>query len=233
MSRETSLAQLGAAAKAFEAHFGAGAGAVEAARHAGFRLLKSLEECVYGEPDTHGNEHNVWMVSKENERRVFKITRGLHAIYGVSGDSVAYLHRWLNSNRVFGDDIRIEGTLPDGRFVISQLFIEGGVPSTIQLHQALQKTGWVQYRNSGTVWTSPDGRMVMSEVHNGNFIVQPDGTVSAIDVALHSRDEWEAQLDPVEFAEAYGPDFRPQTLADLLDSVGGDLTRFGFRADVI
>jgi hypothetical protein len=42
-------------------------------------------------------------------------------LYGLSGDALSYLRRWLNSNLVFGDDIYLTGILPDGRFVISQL----------------------------------------------------------------------------------------------------------------
>ena len=57
----------------------------------------------------------------------------------------------------------LTGILPDGRFVISQLFIEGRVPTTNHLHSRLEHVGWRQYRNAGTVWTSPDGRIVLSE----------------------------------------------------------------------
>lgn len=230
MHRETSLAQLRAATAAFTCDIGKGASPVSAAQSAGIRLIGSLAEIITRPPDTHGNEHDCWYVT--NSGRVWKVTRGVHATYGVSSDAVAYLRRWLHSNEFFGDDIRIEGILPDGRFVISQPFVTGEAPTTLELHQTLHQKGWVQYRNAGTVWTSQDGRVVMSEVHNGNFIKQPDGTISAIDVALHSREEWDAQLEPDEFAEAYGPDFCPQTLSELLDSAGGDLSRFGFHEDV-
>jgi hypothetical protein len=164
----------------------------------------------------------------DGEARVVKITRGKQALYGLSGDPAAYLRRWLNSNRLFGDDIRLVGILSDGRFVISQLFVEGAMPTTHDMHRALSARGWRQYRHSGTVWTSPDGRIVMSEVHQGNFIQQPDGTMSAIDVALHSGEEWESQLIPDEFTEAYGAAYQPMTLSQMLDAAGGDLTAFGF-----
>ena len=149
-------------------------------------------------------------------------------LYGLSGDALSYLRRWLNSNLIFGDDIYLTGILPDGRFVISQLFIEGSVPTTIHLHSKLLHVGWRQYRNSGTVWTSPDGRIVLSEVHNGNFIEGPNGEVSAIDIALHSDEEWASQLDPAEFAEAYGQHYQPRSLTAILDAEGGDLSAFGF-----
>lgn len=226
--RESSLAQLGALAQAFAIEPSGGQRAVETACRSGVRLLMSRDEVVRDEPDSHGNEHDVWFREIDGVGRVFKITRGKHAIYGISGTPAAYLSRWQNSNLLFGDDIRVEGILPDGRFVISQLFVEGKVPSTQELHQALTEIGWAQYRHSGTVWNSPDGRIVMSEVHNGNFIQQPDGTMSAIDVALHSNEEWQAQLSSEEFEEAYGTAHVPQSLAVMLEAENQDLSAFGF-----
>lgn len=226
MSRETSLAQLGAAAETFTRHAGTGASPVSTAQVAGIRLIGSQAEIADRSPDTHGNEHNCWYMTDTG--RVWKVTRGVHAIHGVSSDAAAYLRRWLHSNEFFEDDIRLEGMLPDGRFVISQPFVQGEVPTTQELHTDLAWKGWIQYRNSGTVWVSPDGRIVMSEAHNGNFIKQPDGTISAIDVALHSREEWDAQLEPSEFAEAFGEDHRPQVLSELLKVVSHDLAEFGF-----
>ena len=227
--RDTSLAQLGAAAEAFAHQSTGGAGTVETARRAGVRVLSGRDPIVQGSPDSHGNEHDIWFREIDGEARVVKITRGKHALYGLSSSPSAYLRRWLNSNRLFGDDIRLIGVLSDGRFVISQLFVEGAMPTTLNLHRALSERGWQQYRHSGTVWTSPDGRIVMSEVHNGNFIQQPDGTMSAIDVALHSSEEWELQLNPEEFAEAYGASYQPITLTQILDAAGGDLAAFGFQ----
>jgi len=228
MLRETALAQLRAAAEAFTRDAGTGASPVSTAQSAGIRLIASQDEITSRPPDTHGNEHNCWYMA--DTARVWKLTRGAHAIYGVSSDAAAYLRRWLHSNEFFEDDIRLEGIQPDGRFVISQPFVLGSAPTTLELHQELIRSGWVQYRNAGTVWTSLDGRIVMSEVHNGNFIKQPGGTISAIDVALHSREEWDAQLAPEEFAEAFGSDHTPQTLSMLLRQVNSDLTQFGFKS---
>ena len=227
--RDTSLAELGAAAEAFAVEPAGGAGAIETARRAGVRLLSGRDEVVQGPPDSHGNEHDIWFLEMEGEARVIKITRGKHALYGISDGPASYLRRWLNSNRLFGDDIRLVGVLPDGRFVISQLFVQGVMPTTLEMHKALSGQGWQQYRNSGTVWTSPDGRIVMSEVHNGNFIEQPDGIMSAIDVALHSSEEWEAQINPDEFEEAYGEGYKPISLSQMLDAAEGNLMAFGFQ----
>ena len=227
--RDTSLAELGAAAEAFAVEPAGSAGAIETARRAGVRLLSGRDEVVQGAPDSHGNEHDIWFLEMEGEARVIKITRGKHALYGISDGPASYLRRWLNSNHLFGDDIRLVGVLSDGRFVISQLFVEGAMPTTLEMHKALSARGWQQYRNSGTVWTSPDGRIVMSEVHNGNFIEQPDGIMSAIDVALHSSEEWEAQINSDEFKEAYGEGYKPISLSNLLDAVGGNLMAFGFQ----
>jgi hypothetical protein len=224
MHAEKTDLPLAAAAEVFAREPGRGAVSVSTAQSAGVRLLSSVAEFADRLPDTHGNEHNCWYF----EGRVWKVARSAHAIYGVSSGPADYLRRWMHSNMFFDDDIRLEGILPDGRFVISQPFIRGTTPSTLELHRDLSGKGWVQYRNSGTVWTSPDGRVVMSEVHNGNFIRQEDGTISAIDVALHSREEWEAQLEPEEYAEAYGVSHVPRSLSELLVEAKGDLGVFGF-----
>lgn len=228
ISRESSIAQLRAVTAAFEAQPEGGPRAVATAREAGVRVLSGRDVLTTLPPDTHGREHDVWAYEEDGVRRVWKITRSQQMLYGLSGDAVSYLRRWLNSNLVFGDDIHLTGILPDGRFVISQLFIEGSVPTTNHLHSMLLKVGWQQYRNSGTVWTSPDGRIVLTEVHNGNFIERPNGEVSAIDIALHSDEEWAHQLDPAEFAEAYGQQYQPRSLTGLLDAAGGDMRAFGF-----
>lgn len=227
-SREKSIAQLRAVTAAFEAQPEGGTRAVATARETGIRVLSGKDVLTQLEPDTHGKEHDVWAYEEAGIRRVWKITRSQQLLYGLSGDALSYLRRWLNSNLVFGDDIHVTGILPDGRFVISQLFIEGSVPTTIHLHAKLLKVGWQQYRNAGTVWTSPDGRIVLSEVHNGNFIERPNGEVSAIDIALHSDEEWASQLDPEEFAESYGSQYQPRSLTVMLDKAGGDLSAFGF-----
>ena len=111
MLRETSLAQLGAAAETFTRHAGAGASPVSTAQVAGIRLIGSQAEIADRPPDTHGNEHNCWYMTAT--ARVWKLTRGAHALFGVSSDAAAYLRRWLHSNELFGDDIRLEGILPD------------------------------------------------------------------------------------------------------------------------
>jgi hypothetical protein len=81
--------------------------------------------------------------------------------YGISDRPASYLRRWLNSSRLFGDDIRPAGVLPGGRFVISQLFVEGAMPTTLEMHKALSARGWQQNRSSGTVWTSSEGSIVI------------------------------------------------------------------------
>ncbi len=84
--RDTSLAQLGAAAEAFALEPTGGAGAVETARRAGVRLLSGRDEAVQGPPDSHGNEHDIWFREMAGEARVIKITRGKYALYGISDE---------------------------------------------------------------------------------------------------------------------------------------------------
>jgi len=227
MHTHVSTSPLGSAAAAFAAHFAAGQGAVAAALSADIRLLSSPEELVSGEPSSHGREHNVWLTDTAS-LRVIKLTRLPSRPYGISASASDYLRRWARANAIFGDDIRVEGILPEGRFLISQPFVDGEHPNRHDLHRWLREVGWVMYRNTDNIWQSPDGRLLMSEAHAGNFIQQPDGSIRPIDVALHSREEWLQQLDAEEFAEAYGANHVPETVESMMEAASGDLSQFGF-----
>jgi len=82
----------------------------------------------------------------------------------------------------------------------------------------LSDQGWVV--QSANVWKSPDGRVVMSETHAGNFIKDKDGNLRAIDVYVQSQDEWLSQIDPED-----DPDALPvERLSDMIRA--GE--KFGF-----
>ncbi len=218
---------LGRTASAFAAHLATGQGTIAAALSADIRLLKDRCERVTGEPTSHGREHDVWLTAAD-DLRVLKLTRLPSRPYGISTSAADYLRRWARANTVFADDIRVEGILPDERFIISQPFVAGEHPDRHQLHQWLRAVGWLMYRNTDNIWQSPDGRLLMSEAHAGNFIQQANGTIRPIDVALHSREEWLQQIAEDEFAEAYGPTHVPVSIESLLQETDGDLSCFGF-----
>jgi hypothetical protein len=78
--RDTSLAQLGAAAEAFALEPARGAGTVETARRVGVQILSGRDEVVQGPPDSHGNEHDIWFSEMAGEARVIKITRSMASL---------------------------------------------------------------------------------------------------------------------------------------------------------
>lgn len=227
MPTQATHPSLGRTAATFAAHLAAGQGTIAAALSADIRLLNDRGELVSGEPASHGREHDVW-IAETNGLRVFKLTRLPSRPYGISHSAEDYLRRWARANAILGDDMRVEGILPNGRFIISQPFVDGEHPDRHQLHQWLHQVGWLMYRNTDNIWQSPDGRLLMSEAHAGNFIQQPDGTIRPIDVALHSREEWLQQLDAEDFAEAYGENHLPVSVETMLEAAAGDLACFGF-----
>jgi hypothetical protein len=126
----------------------------------------------------------------------------------------------------------LEGILPNGRFFISQPYVAGEHPDRLDLHRWLRGLGWQMYLGTDNIWHSPDGRIFLSEAHIGNFIQQEAACVDSIrpiDVALHSIEEWQSQIDPDEFCEVYGLNHLPVSLEALLESAGGDLADFLFN----
>lgn len=229
MPTQATHPSLGRTAATFAAHLAAGQGTIAAALSADIRLLNDRGELVSGEPASHGREHHVWL-SSTDELRVIKLTRLPSRPYGISASAADYLRRWARANTVFADDIRVEGILPDERFLISQPFVAGEHPERHELHRWLQAVGWQMYRNTDNIWHSPDGRLLMSEAHAGNFIQQANGTIRPIDVALHSREEWLQQIAEDEFAEAYGAAHLPVSVESMLQAADGDLSCFGFAS---
>ena len=221
----------GETARKFEANFAGGASAVEAALRADIRLVEDISDVVDGPPHSHGKEHDVWVVSAPEGLRVIKVCRLSQRPYGVVADTpVRYLWRWNRTNHFFSDDARVEGILVSGRFIISQPFLAGEHPPAHELHQWLTVSGWQMYRNTGNIWQSPDGRVILSEAHEGNFLRDANGDIHPIDVALHTMEEWAAECDIVEFTEAYGADYIPTSLEQLLDDVNYNLAQFGFSS---
>jgi len=177
------------------------------AQRGGLKILPGLPAGM--DPDkpdyTSGEEHEVW--NDYSTGRVWKVLR--RPDYGKSRNLRKYLVRLEAQNVMWGDDIRVEGLLPDGRMVTSQPFVEGRHPeSPLELRNLLEKQGWSEWNRSGTVWQTPDGVILMEEVTPQNFIVNEKGEAVAIDVLFLTKEE--ATADSEE-------DFEPETIEDLLD----------------
>jgi len=180
---------------------------VSEADRGGLKLLSGLPAGM--DPDkpdyTSGEEHEVW--NDFSTGRVWKVLR--RPDYGKSRSIRKYLVRLEAQNVVWGDDIRVEGILPDGRMVTSQPFVAGRHPeSPLELRNLLEKQGWSEWNRSGTVWQTPDGVVLMEEVTPQNFIVNEEGQAVSIDTLFLTKEE--ATADSEE-------DFEPETIEDLLD----------------
>ena len=154
-----------------------------------------------------GNEHHVWF--DVSLQRVWKLAKRSRS-FGVSDNLYEYVQRWEAQNFFWNDDVRIEGFLPDGRVVISQPFVRGRHIRRSDLHRRLEELGWKMYRGAGNVWASPDDQVVMKDAHEGNFVLDGEGFLRAIDVNLISMEEF-LQYEDEEW-------FEPTHLSELLDS---------------
>lgn len=95
-----------------------------------------------------GGEHLV--IYDAESGRVVKLTKpGFVGYY--AEDAGAYLERWALANRVFGDDVKIEGVvrLPDEdapRVVISQPFVQGRDATVAEVSGFLSERGFVEHK---------------------------------------------------------------------------------------
>jgi hypothetical protein len=158
--------------------------------------------------DAEGNEHHVWF--DVSIQRVWKLAKHSRS-FGVSDSLYEYVQRWEAQNFFWNDDVRIEGFLPDGRVLISQPFVKGKHVCRAQLHRRLEDLGWKMYRGAGNVWVSSDDRVVMKDAHEGNFVLDEEGFLRAIDVNLISMAEF-LQYEDDEWLE-------PTHLSELIDSL--------------
>lgn len=131
-----------------------------------------------------GGEHSIYPAPEPG--RVLKLTKP--GLYGAQAqDSGQYLQRWALSNRVFNDDVRVEGVvkLPNEdaeRMVISQPWISGRDATEAEQKSFLQGKGFVEH---GGKFIHPTlGLAVWDTNTPGNVIVREDGSMQAVDLQI-------------------------------------------------
>lgn len=131
-----------------------------------------------------GGEHVVAYDAESG--RVVKLTKpGFVGYY--AEDAGAYLERWALANRVFGDDVKIEGIvrLPEEdapRVVISQPFVPGRDAAADEIAAFLNERGFVEDRGR---WIHPIlGVTVGDTLTEGNAVTRADGSLMPIDWLL-------------------------------------------------
>ena len=155
------------------------------------RLAKSIDS---------GGEHEVFEAG-DVDGRVYKITRpnfcGLSIIamtlykggVRVTMDDATpseYLERMVYHNRVFADDIVLEGlheSQSGSHLVISQPLIEGSKPEADAVTVCLTALGFEKV-SDGYHWYRAADDIALGDTKPANFIQEPDGTVHAVDVIV-------------------------------------------------
>lgn len=107
--------------------------------------------------------------------------------------SSEYLARLELQNRLFEDDVLIEGVLASGKLVSSQAAIRGGEPSETEVEALLTGLGWKRFPMNrqllphnlmATAWAHPGEGVVLVDARPPNFKKAESGVVLAIDLML-------------------------------------------------
>ncbi|MEI8342929.1 MAG: hypothetical protein WCH43_15510, partial [Verrucomicrobiota bacterium] len=132
-----------------------------------------------------GLEHFVFR--DDDSSRVIKITKPFN--YGAHGRSETYLKNLEYNNRLFGDDIRLEGVLNVGEgrhafaaIVISQPFIDGTEPTLEEIAAWMDSQGFDV--KGGNVFVSRNQRIEVMDAHTGNLIKTAGGELVPIDLLI-------------------------------------------------
>lgn len=104
-----------------------------------------------------------------------------------------YLDRLTLQNELFGDDLRVEGILKNGKLVTSQSMIAGGEPIEKEIEARLGDLGWeriptrfhsLPHNLMATAWMHSREKVVMVDARCPNFKKTKDGEILAIDLML-------------------------------------------------
>lgn len=170
-------------------------------------VLESLGLLQLSQPDpreflAQGKEHAV--VLRGN--RVWKYLTGL-ALHPVAKrgklevrESLPseYLDRLNLQNEFFGDDLEVEGILPNGKLVTSQSALQGGQPTEKEIESHLKGLGWrrlpierqlLPHNLMATAWVQDTEQLVMVDARPPNFKKTRTGEILAIDLMLVRAEE--------------------------------------------
>jgi hypothetical protein len=177
---------------------------IEWGREHGF--LGASHDLIAASP-ADGEEHRVYL--DEAKKRVFKATHpetyggapGLH--YGADergrakvelvmskATPIQYLERWVRSNEVFHDDVRLERLFEVGyglSIMVSQPDIRGAAPALEDIACYFEVRGFVSVPSAKDAWYRASDHLLALDAHQGNLVITADGLVP-IDVLLHRPD---------------------------------------------
>jgi hypothetical protein len=172
---------------------------------AGVRRVKTLRDIAPTAVElATGNEHAVWFYQADGESRVLRTVHepGLHFGHSLRLDD--YLTRFEIGNVLFGDDVRLEGVDDRGFVYTSQRFVEGDRPDFSQIYLGMSRMGWQCRRHNAAEYQSPDGRLILSDLHTKNAVVSSwNGLLYPIDCVFLTAEQLSFCNNREDFMEAY------------------------------
>jgi hypothetical protein len=104
-----------------------------------------------------------------------------------------YLRRVELMNRIFGDDIRLEGITQSGGLVVSQPGIAGRAATQEEINEAFLEAGWIKIPDDdldlvdqlmGSAWHSPQHKVVIVDARPANCVRTMHGKIAPIDIMI-------------------------------------------------
>ena len=185
----------------------------------GVRRIKTLRDLAPTAVElATGNEHAVWFYQANGESRVLRTVHepGLHFGHSLRLDD--YLTRFEIGNVLFGDDVRLEGVDESGFVYTSQRFVEGDRPDFSQIYLGMSRMGWLCRRHNAAEYQSPDGRLILADLHTKNAVVSSrNGLLYPIDCVFLTAEQLSFCNNRDDFMEAYGRP--PESLTALWQSL--------------
>lgn len=173
---------------------------------AGVRRVKTLRDIAPTAVElATGNEHAVWFYQADRESRVLRAVHAPGHQFGHSLRLDDYLTRFEIGNVLFGDDVRLEGVDDRGFVYTSQRFVEGERPDFSQIYLGMSRMGWLCRRHNAAEYQSPDGRLILSDLHTKNAVVSSwNGLLYPIDCVFLTSEQLSFCNNREDFIEAYG-----------------------------
>jgi len=173
-----------------------------------------------------GGEHDAWFDPQSN--RYFKTTRPGDYGKNASGVGIArpsdYLERLALTNSIFGDDIKVEGTLGHGddlQIVTSQPYVDGVAASKPEIKSFMEAKGLEQV--NPTTYVNRQTGIVVGDAKPKNVLATKDGSLFPIDVQVQKlAPEAVEKLYPPKPRKEGGAQTQPQVQAQQLLPVGGE-----------
>ena len=146
----------------------------------------SFQRFIAGKKDHFGSEHSVYEDARTG--RVVKVTHAVGATFGHSNNALDYLYELAASNKLFDDDIRLEGILitDEGtQIVTSQPFVKGRKATRGEIHTYLTKVLGLKKDNVANYKNEEEGISVTD--------------VAPVNAIAYENENGEIEVIPIDF----------------------------------